>query len=74
MLACATMLECVIVILRMLILLNGGSCVQSLEEAIELNNSVPQGLSSSIFTRNPETIFNWIGFVSYNSQHPLVFV
>ena len=29
-----------------------------------MNNSVPQGLSSSIFTRNPETIFTWIGFVS----------
>jgi aldehyde dehydrogenase family 7 protein A1 len=35
--------------------------IKSLEEAIELNNSVPQGLSSSIFTRNPETIFTWIG-------------
>ncbi|KAH7331412.1 hypothetical protein KP509_20G031600 [Ceratopteris richardii] len=34
---------------------------QSLEEAIALNNSVPQGLSSSIFTRNPEAIFTWIG-------------
>ena len=64
----------VMVILRMLILLNGGSCVQSLEEAIVLNNSVPQGLSSSILTRNPETIFAWIGFVSYNTQHPLLFI
>jgi aldehyde dehydrogenase family 7 protein A1 len=34
---------------------------QTLDEAIEMNNSVPQGLSSSIFTRNPETIFKWIG-------------
>ncbi len=29
-----------------------------------MNNSVPQGLSSSIFTRNPETIFKWIGCVT----------
>jgi|UniRef100_A0A803NS04 aldehyde dehydrogenase family 7 protein A1 len=35
--------------------------IKSLEEAIELNNSVPQGLSSSIFTSRPEAIFKWIG-------------
>ncbi|XP_065866936.1 aldehyde dehydrogenase family 7 member B4 [Euphorbia lathyris] len=34
---------------------------QTLEEAIEINNSVPQGLSSSIFTRRPEAIFKWLG-------------
>lgn len=34
---------------------------QTLKEAIEINNSVPQGLSSSIFTRRPEIIFRWIG-------------
>ncbi|XP_041005395.1 aldehyde dehydrogenase family 7 member A1 [Juglans microcarpa x Juglans regia] len=34
---------------------------KTLEEAIEMNNSVPQGLSSSIFTRRPEAIFKWIG-------------
>lgn len=34
---------------------------QTLKEAIEINNSVPQGLSSSIFTRKPEIIFKWIG-------------
>ncbi|GLT56034.1 hypothetical protein SLA2020_291070 [Shorea laevis] len=34
---------------------------QTLKEAIEINNSVPQGLSSSIFTRNPPVIFKWIG-------------
>ncbi|KAL7140398.1 hypothetical protein ABFS83_09G118100 [Erythranthe nasuta] len=34
---------------------------QTLNEAIEINNSVPQGLSSSIFTRRPEIIFKWIG-------------
>lgn len=34
---------------------------QTLEEAIEINNSVPQGLSSSIFTQSPEAIFKWIG-------------
>ncbi|KAG6780565.1 hypothetical protein POTOM_013429 [Populus tomentosa] len=34
---------------------------QTLQEAIEINNSVPQGLSSSIFTRQPAVIFKWIG-------------
>ncbi|CAI9114434.1 OLC1v1015159C3 [Oldenlandia corymbosa var. corymbosa] len=34
---------------------------QTLKEAIEINNSVPQGLSSSIFTRRPDIIFRWIG-------------
>ncbi|KAL6655505.1 hypothetical protein ACP70R_006331 [Stipagrostis hirtigluma subsp. patula] len=34
---------------------------QTLKEAIEINNSVPQGLSSSIFTKRPEIIFKWIG-------------
>ncbi|XP_010542386.1 PREDICTED: aldehyde dehydrogenase family 7 member B4 [Tarenaya hassleriana] len=34
---------------------------KTFEEAVAINNSVPQGLSSSIFTRRPETIFKWIG-------------
>ena len=34
---------------------------KTLEEAIEINNSVPQGLSSSIFTQRPGAIFKWIG-------------
>ncbi|KAG6532623.1 hypothetical protein ZIOFF_006473 [Zingiber officinale] len=34
---------------------------QTLNEAIEINNLVPQGLSSSIFTRKPEIIFKRIG-------------
>ncbi|KAK4773987.1 hypothetical protein SAY87_029006 [Trapa incisa] len=34
---------------------------QNLKEAIKINNSVPQGLSSSIFTRRPDIIFKWIG-------------
>ncbi|CAI7882032.1 unnamed protein product [Closterium sp. NIES-53] len=34
---------------------------KALDEAIEINNSVPQGLSSSIFTRSPENIFRWTG-------------
>ncbi|OVA08333.1 Aldehyde dehydrogenase domain [Macleaya cordata] len=34
---------------------------QTLKEAIEINNSVPQGLSSSIFTRRPDVIFKWLG-------------
>lgn len=35
--------------------------VQTFEEAVKINNSVPQGLSSSIFTRSPENIFKWLG-------------
>ncbi|MDX2159872.1 MAG: aldehyde dehydrogenase family protein, partial [bacterium] len=34
--------------------------VQSLEEAVELNNSVPYGLSSSIFTENVNAAFRAI--------------
>ncbi|XP_078444258.1 aldehyde dehydrogenase 7B4 [Wolffia australiana] len=34
---------------------------QTLKEAIDINNNVPQGLSSSIFSRKPEVIFQWIG-------------
>lgn len=41
---------------------------QTLKEAIDINNSVPQGLSSSIFTSKPETIFKWIGWVVLNSH------
>ncbi|KAG6509859.1 hypothetical protein ZIOFF_027866 [Zingiber officinale] len=37
------------------------SSSSTLNEAIEISNSVPQGLSSSIFTRKPEIIFKWIG-------------
>lgn len=33
----------------------------TLEEAIEYNNGVPQGLSSSIFTTNMKNVFKWIG-------------
>ena len=33
----------------------------SLEEAIRLNNCVPQGLSSSIFTKNLQTLYKWTG-------------
>ncbi|KAG0275405.1 Alpha-aminoadipic semialdehyde dehydrogenase [Linnemannia gamsii] len=35
--------------------------VKNLDHAIELNNSVKQGLSSSLFTRNPEHLFKWVG-------------
>jgi aldehyde dehydrogenase family 7 protein A1 len=31
------------------------------EEAIRLNNSVPQGLSSAIFTKDMQKIFKWTG-------------
>jgi aldehyde dehydrogenase family 7 protein A1 len=33
----------------------------TLEEAIALNNGVPQGLSSSIFTTDMKSMFKWIG-------------
>jgi len=31
------------------------------DEAVKINNNVPQGLSSSIFTKNLQTFFKWIG-------------
>ncbi|GMF17679.1 unnamed protein product [Phytophthora lilii] len=34
---------------------------KTLEEAIEKNNAVPQGLSSSLFTKNQSAIFKWTG-------------
>jgi aldehyde dehydrogenase family 7 protein A1 len=34
---------------------------KTFEEAIKLNNGVPQGLSSSIFTKNMQNVFKWIG-------------
>ncbi|ORZ25088.1 Aldehyde/histidinol dehydrogenase [Absidia repens] len=34
---------------------------KTLDEAISINNNVAQGLSSSIFTTNPATMFKWIG-------------
>ena len=33
----------------------------SFEEAVAINNSVKQGLSSSLFTRNHEHMFRWMG-------------
>jgi aldehyde dehydrogenase family 7 protein A1 len=33
----------------------------SLEEAININNSVPQGLSSGMFSKNIQNVFRWIG-------------
>ncbi|EIW69829.1 hypothetical protein TREMEDRAFT_61600 [Tremella mesenterica DSM 1558] len=33
----------------------------TLEEAIEINNSVPQGLSSSLFTNNLQSMGRWLG-------------
>ncbi|CEO95992.1 hypothetical protein PBRA_004682 [Plasmodiophora brassicae] len=35
--------------------------VNNLTEAIEVNNSVPQGLSSSLFTRDMRNLFQWAG-------------
>jgi aldehyde dehydrogenase family 7 protein A1 len=34
---------------------------KTLEEAIALNNSVPQGLSSSMYTKNLQNLFKWVG-------------
>lgn len=34
---------------------------KDLDDAIEINNSVPQGLSSSLFTNNQKSVFKWIG-------------
>ncbi len=35
--------------------------VRDLEHAIQLNNDVPQGLASSLFTTNQAAIFKWTG-------------
>lgn len=35
--------------------------VRNIEEAIQYNNEVPQGLSSSLFTENPKYIHKWQG-------------
>jgi len=35
--------------------------IKNLEDAIELNNDVPQGLSSSLYTMNMQNVFKWIG-------------
>ena len=34
---------------------------KDLDEAIAMNNSVPQGLSSSMFTKNMQNVFKWTG-------------
>jgi aldehyde dehydrogenase family 7 protein A1 len=34
---------------------------KTLDEVIEWNNEVPQGLSSSIFTKNLQNMFQWVG-------------
>lgn len=33
----------------------------SLEEAIKMNNNVPQGLSSGLFSKNMQNVFKWVG-------------
>ncbi|KAF8928942.1 Aldehyde/histidinol dehydrogenase [Dissophora ornata] len=35
--------------------------IRDIDHAIEVNNSVKQGLSSSLFTRNPAHLFKWVG-------------
>jgi len=34
---------------------------KTLDEAIKLNNNVPQGLSSSLFTNDIKNYFKWVG-------------
>ena len=34
---------------------------QNLDEAIEWNNEVKEGLSSSLFTQNLSSLFKWTG-------------
>jgi aldehyde dehydrogenase family 7 protein A1 len=34
---------------------------KTFEEAIKMNNGVPQGLSSSLFTKNLQNMYKWIG-------------
>ena len=34
---------------------------KTLEEAIAMNNAVPQGLSSALFTKNLQNMFKWQG-------------
>lgn len=52
---------CYVLVLHMSLTLKYEIFVQTFEEAVKINNSVPQGLSSSIFTRSPENIFKWLG-------------
>lgn len=33
----------------------------SFEEGVKINNSVPQGLSSALFTKNMQHVFKWTG-------------
>ena len=35
--------------------------IKTLDEAIQWNNEVPQGLSSALFTKNIQNYFNWVG-------------
>ena len=35
--------------------------ISSFDEAVKLNNQVPQGLSSGLFTKNMQHVFKWMG-------------
>ena len=35
--------------------------IEDIDEAIKLNNAVPQGLSSALFTKNMQNVFQWMG-------------
>jgi aldehyde dehydrogenase family 7 protein A1 len=37
------------------------SSIRTLDEAIKYNNEVPQGLSSTLFTKNLQNMFKWTG-------------
>ena len=43
--------------------------LKTFEEAVEMNNEVKQGLTSSIFTGDPNKIFQWIRFISFSFFH-----
>lgn len=41
--------------------------VSSFDQAVEFNNEVPQGLSSSLFTNDMKNVFRWTGIFPYYS-------
>ena len=47
-----------------------GCWLQTFEEAVAMNNSVPQGLSSSLFTTDMKKVFKWMGCVTSSCHCP----
>ena len=39
----------------------------NIEEGIQWNNEVEQGLTSSLFTQSVDKVFQWMGYVVINS-------